>query len=301
MFYTVYKITNWYNGKIYIGIHKTNNLDDGYMGSGKHLKHAQEKYGIQYFTKEYLEIFDNPDDMYEMESVLVNEEFVKRGDTYNLKEGGFGGFDFINKNGINNSTKTLEQLRRGGLATKKRLESDPIFRKTFCDNCSRIMKERHLNGVFNDETIKKVLETKRKNGSLCHSEETKRKISEKSKERLKNPENNPQYGKVRCVPINATTCVGHIGYFPDQIPEGWITTKEWKLRKKEIKQQKEFDKKKKDAYYWYNKFIECDCESLGDFVRESDYPYSLQNLINMFRRYVVEFKTIPGQSYKRFV
>ena len=56
MFYTIYKITNKLDGKIYIGKHQTKDLNDGYMGSGKHLRYAQTKHGIDNFEKEPITI-----------------------------------------------------------------------------------------------------------------------------------------------------------------------------------------------------------------------------------------------------
>ena len=88
MYYTVYKITNIINGKEYHGYHHTNNLEDGYMGSGKLIKRAISKYGIENFKKEYIEIFDNRDEALSLEAFIVTDEYCARQDTYNLSCGG---------------------------------------------------------------------------------------------------------------------------------------------------------------------------------------------------------------------
>ena len=98
MKYTVYKTINKVNGKYYIGLHQTKNLDDGYLGSGILLRRAIEKHGIENFSKEILHIFDNEQDMInkEKELIVISEE------TYNLCEGGkAAGFSYLNRTGKN--------------------------------------------------------------------------------------------------------------------------------------------------------------------------------------------------------
>lgn len=99
MFYYLYEIRNNLNGKIYIGVHKTKRMDDGYMGSGKVIQSAIEKYGIENFTKVILETFESAEAMYAREKEVVNDKFLLREDVYNLRCGGHGGFDHMIKSG----------------------------------------------------------------------------------------------------------------------------------------------------------------------------------------------------------
>lgn len=92
--YTVYKTTNLINGTIYIGVHKTSNMHDTYIGSGKLLKNAIKKYGRDNFSKEILYTFDNPKDAYSKEFELVNELFILDESNYNLALGGIPTTDF---------------------------------------------------------------------------------------------------------------------------------------------------------------------------------------------------------------
>lgn len=86
--FVIYEIRNKINNFIYVGIHSTENVNDNYMGSGTRIKKAIEKEGVENFEKRILHIFDNKVNALEKEREIVNEEFIKRNDTYNLILGG---------------------------------------------------------------------------------------------------------------------------------------------------------------------------------------------------------------------
>ena len=115
-FFIIYKITNTVNNKIYIGAHSTKNVNDTYMGSGHALSRVKNKYGLEKFTKQILHIFDNEQDMWSKELEIVNEEFCKRKDTYNVRTGGIGGW-----NHWNGSDAHKEASKRGGRTSVKKL------------------------------------------------------------------------------------------------------------------------------------------------------------------------------------
>jgi hypothetical protein len=91
-FFLVYKTVNLQKGEYYIGVHITDDIDDGYLGSGKRLNYAINKHGKESFKREIIAVFDNPIDMFRLEAELVNEETLKDPLCINLKVGGHGGW-----------------------------------------------------------------------------------------------------------------------------------------------------------------------------------------------------------------
>lgn len=138
----VYLIENTVNKKTYIGVHKTDTLEDGYMGSGSALLNAQKKYGIENFKKEIIEFFDTYQKALAMEKFLVNLKYVKDPNTYNLRIGG---------NHWEGGSETL--FERMSSAQKMRFKSEDERKK-----CSEIMKN-----LWNSDEHRRVMDRVFKN------------------------------------------------------------------------------------------------------------------------------------------
>ena len=176
----LYKTTCDVTNRYYIGMHSTNDLDDGYMGSGKRLRYSIRKHGEDNHTKEILEFFDTRELLVEAEKNAITDGMIGDPMCMNLTEGGYGG------NGARFLTK--EQLTKGAKVTNEKLKElrlDSEWLETFKKNHSEGLKKAYRLGKRN--TVPPSFEGK------IHTEETKQKISEIKKGTGKG-EANSQYG-----------------------------------------------------------------------------------------------------------
>lgn len=106
--YYIYKTTNLINGKYYVGFHKTSDPFDNYLGSGVRLIDAIKKYGVENFKKEILFEFDTQEEAEAKEREIVNLDFVKDRNTYNVSLGGNVCVLYGKDNGFYGKTHTKE-------------------------------------------------------------------------------------------------------------------------------------------------------------------------------------------------
>lgn len=85
----VYKVTNLINGKCYIGKDKHN--DPNYLGSGRRIRSAIQKYGKENFQKEILEYCNTYDELRDREVYWIKKFNAAISiDFYNVAEENFG-------------------------------------------------------------------------------------------------------------------------------------------------------------------------------------------------------------------
>lgn len=130
MYYLVYVMINRINGKRYVGAHQTNDLNDGYFGSGLGLRRAIDKYGACNFVRYILKHCDNADDMYKTEQNIVNIDIVNNPNYYNMTLGGVGGFYHINSdNDRINCMKYPEVVEKVSRAIRAKHSTNPEYYK----------------------------------------------------------------------------------------------------------------------------------------------------------------------------
>jgi hypothetical protein len=178
-YHFLYKTTNLLNGKFYIGIHSTSNLNDGYLGSGKKLRYSIRKYGKENFKLEILEFFDTYDKLRDAEMQMVNEDLLKNPMCMNLAIGGGGG------NG--NKFLTKQQIQQGGKSAGNihayKLKTEYTYRENCKNRFIDMVKECFRTGKLTAPNW---------TGKL-HTEETKRKIGEANSKKQKGKANS-QFG-----------------------------------------------------------------------------------------------------------
>ena len=162
MHFVIYETINKINSKKYRGAHICKSLNDDYLGSGILLKKAIAKYGFENFERKILLECDSVESMFKQEAIYVNKTWVEDPNTYNLKIGGTGGWDYINK----------ECLRWN--EEKKILHSIEMKKKRNCGEWGPKNPTNGFKGKSHTEESKRKIS--KNNGMILSNEEISKRI-----------------------------------------------------------------------------------------------------------------------------
>lgn len=147
----LYKIVNLLNEEFYIGIHSTNDLNDGYMGSGYRIKRSIKKYGKENFKIEILGFYQNREILKEKEQEIVNQELLSDEKCINIAYGGTGGF--ISPEGVKKGREITDNILKEKYGENYKSIISKKFhsglneedKKKYYDKISKTLKERYIN------------------------------------------------------------------------------------------------------------------------------------------------------------
>jgi group I intron endonuclease len=197
----IYKITCTINGRYYIGMHSTFDLEDGYMGSGKRIKNSINKHGLENHIKEILEFLPNRSSLKDREKEIVNEELLNDSLCMNLQPGGGGG--------LVNEEHKQKWIKAGSESRLNRL-NDLWKDKEWSDKRKSSMKENWKDKDYRERCLKNW------NVSREHSEETKE-LMRKNRKGKQAGSNNSQFGKTWITNGKENKKI----FRGDLIPKGW--------------------------------------------------------------------------------
>lgn len=171
-FHIIYRTTCSVNGKFYYGMHSTDNLNDGYIGSGTRLWHSIKKYGRDKFTMEILEFLPSREALKQRERELINEEVLKDPQCMNLMIGGEGGGEWKC-----NSNSEIQRAKGAKALMKMRQlrQTDPIWTAKTKANKSKAFLKLWASGQLKVSEKFRLSFLNKK-----HTEDTKRIIGEKN-------------------------------------------------------------------------------------------------------------------------
>jgi len=154
-----YKTTCKVTGKYYYGMHSTDNLDDGYIGSGKRLWYSINKHGKENHKLEILEFFDTREKLIQKEADFINENLLKDCMCMNLQLGGGGGFinnDHAKKFYSAGGRKVFQILNK---RHREKLKTDKEYRLKFSKSLSerQIGEKNHFFGKHHNEKSKRQM------------------------------------------------------------------------------------------------------------------------------------------------
>jgi hypothetical protein len=194
------------------------------MGSGKYLKNAYKKHGKQNFQKSILHFCDSYDEALLIESNLVDQDFIERNDTYNLKTGGLANVIW-SKEMLQRLSDNMKNRWNDPDERQKILESfkkrDYTKIKAWIENNPERHKERMLKINKNPDKIEK---TRQKHIGSVRSIQTKENISSVLRHKHKVDEDfSKRVSGANCIYIhNPTTKEIKRVNRHDPMPTGWM-------------------------------------------------------------------------------